>query len=176
MGLFSFVKDVGASILGKDDDVDPLATTKPMAAHVREHGLDPSNLDFRFENGVLIVEGHMPNLEQKEKVITIVGNVQGVGDVDDRIIVVPPGMDPPQSTQRTRDLNPTGAVVPGADGTPSDWHSDTYTVKSGDTLSGIAKKLYGDGTKYMRIFEANQPMLKDPDKIYPGQVLRIPPE
>jgi nucleoid-associated protein YgaU len=50
-----------------------------------------------------------------------------------------------------------------------------YTVKRGDTLSGIAKAHYGNAGKYMVIFEANKPMLEDPDKIYPGQVLRIPP-
>ena len=52
--------------------------------------------------------------------------------------------------------------------------SNMYTVVSGDTLSAIAKKEYGDANKYMKIFEANQPMLSDPNKIYPGQVLRIP--
>jgi nucleoid-associated protein YgaU len=50
-----------------------------------------------------------------------------------------------------------------------------YPVEKGETLSAIAKRLYGDPNKYMKIFEANKPMLKDPDKIYPGQVLRIPP-
>jgi nucleoid-associated protein YgaU len=50
-----------------------------------------------------------------------------------------------------------------------------YTVVSGDTLSKIAKEQYGDAMKYPVIFEANKPMLSDPDKIYPGQVLRIPP-
>jgi nucleoid-associated protein YgaU len=50
-----------------------------------------------------------------------------------------------------------------------------YTVKSGDTLSAIAKEQYGDAMKYPQIFEANKPMLENPDKIYPGQVLRIPP-
>jgi LysM repeat protein len=49
-----------------------------------------------------------------------------------------------------------------------------YTVVKGDTLSKIAKDSYGNANKYMKIFEANQPMLKHPDKIYPGQVLRIP--
>ena len=49
-----------------------------------------------------------------------------------------------------------------------------YTVKSGDSLSKIAKAHYGDAMKYPVIFEANKPMLKDPDRIYPGQVLRIP--
>ena len=48
-------------------------------------------------------------------------------------------------------------------------------MKKGDTLSGIAKTVYGKASKYPVIFEANRPMLSDPDKIYPGQVLRIPP-
>ena len=51
-----------------------------------------------------------------------------------------------------------------------------YVVRKGDTLSAIAQKHYGKASKYMKIFEANRPMLKDPDKIYPGQSLRIPPE
>jgi LysM repeat protein len=50
----------------------------------------------------------------------------------------------------------------------------TYTVKSGDTLSGIAKSLLGDASQYPKIFEANRDVLSDPDKIKPGQVLRIP--
>ena len=49
-------------------------------------------------------------------------------------------------------------------------------AQTGDTLSKIAKEMYGDANKYPVIFEANKPMLKDPDKIYPGQVLRIPAE
>jgi nucleoid-associated protein YgaU len=50
-----------------------------------------------------------------------------------------------------------------------------YTVVKGDTLSRIAKQHYADANKYPAIFEANRPMLTHPDKIYPGQVLRIPP-
>jgi len=49
-----------------------------------------------------------------------------------------------------------------------------YTVKSGDSLSAIAQSVYGDANRYNEIFEANKPMLKDPNMIYPGQVLRIP--
>lgn len=52
----------------------------------------------------------------------------------------------------------------------------TYVVKSGDTLSKIAKNEYGDASAYHRIFEANRDILKDPDKIFPGQKLRIPPK
>jgi len=50
----------------------------------------------------------------------------------------------------------------------------SYTVKAGDTLSKIAKAHYGDANQYSKIFEANRNQLKDPDKIFPGQVLVIP--
>ena len=50
----------------------------------------------------------------------------------------------------------------------------TYTVASGDSLSKIAKKFYGDANKWKRIFEANKDTIKNPDLIHPGQVLRIP--
>ena len=85
---------------------------------------------------------------EREIVILTAGNTKGVGRVDDRLTVEAPEPEP-------------AAVI--------------YTVVSGDTLSGIAKAQYGDAMKYMKIFEANKPMLEDPDKIYPGQVLRIPP-
>ena len=58
---------------------------------------------------------------------------------------------------------------------PPEPEATLYTVQSGDSLSKIAKAHYGDASKYMIIFEANQPLLKDPNKIYPGQALRIPP-
>lgn len=51
-----------------------------------------------------------------------------------------------------------------------------YTVQSGDSLSRIAKRFYGDGNAWKQIFEANRDTLKDPDKIFPGQVLTIPPK
>jgi nucleoid-associated protein YgaU len=53
---------------------------------------------------------------------------------------------------------------------------ETYEVQSGDSLSKIAKRVYGHGNEWKRIFEANTDILKDPDKIYPGQKLRIPPK
>jgi nucleoid-associated protein YgaU len=56
---------------------------------------------------------------------------------------------------------------------PAD-ESRYHSVERGDTLSAIAKKFYGNANAYMKIFEANRPMLGHPDKIYPGQLLRIP--
>ena len=83
----------------------------------------------------------------REKIILAVGNTEGIARVDDRLEVVKPEPE-----------------------------AQYYTVVKGDTLSKISKEYYGDPMKYPAIFEANKPMLKDPDLIYPGQVLRIPPQ
>jgi nucleoid-associated protein YgaU len=73
------------------------------------------------------------------------------------------------STAPTAPAKPTPTSPSAAPAAPR-----TYTVVAGDSLSKIAKKLYGDGNKWKRIFEANRDTVKDPDLIHPGQVLRIP--
>jgi nucleoid-associated protein YgaU len=71
------------------------------------------------------------------------------------------------------DIKATGVPTPaGTTGTSG--MSDTYTVKAGDTLSKIAKEKLGDANAYMDIFNANKGLLTDPNKIKPGQVLKIP--
>jgi len=180
MGIFDFVKKAGSKIFGKDKPESHDAPYKPLRKHVEEHGINADNLSFHFENGVLVVDGWVPTQETREKVILIVGNVEGVGQVDDRINV---GNPPPDFKAAG------GKPLPTLEGGSSQtvarqsagsgngaWASRTYTVEKGDTLSKIAKEMYGDASKYPVIFEANKPMLKDPDKIYPGQVLRIPPK
>lgn len=91
------------------------------------------------------ISGEVPSQEMKEKVILAAGNVKGVSKVEEDL-------------------------------TTADKSSEAsfHTVKKGDTLWAIAEKIYGDGSKFKKIFEANRPMLSDPDKIYPGQTLRIP--
>ena len=148
MGLFDFVKDAGRYLgLGGED---PAAANQAMAdslvAQVRKNSLDIEDLAISFDDAVATVSGRVENQVDREKVILVVGNVQGVAQVDDRIEVVTPE---PEAT--------------------------FYTVKKGDTLSAIAKQHYGNAMKYPVIFGANRPMLENPDKIYPGQVLRIPP-
>jgi nucleoid-associated protein YgaU len=115
--------------------------------------------------------------------VLIVGNVEGVSRVDDQLRIASPGSHDFGNVVASTDsvaASPAGAsgsvshASAGSDG--GGWGSKTYTVVSGDTLSGIAQKMYGSAGKYQQIFKANQPMLKDPDHIYPGQVLRIPPE
>jgi nucleoid-associated protein YgaU len=118
-----------------------------LKKEAQSHGLDVSKLDVAVEGDKVTVSGPAASQEQKEKIILAMGNVAGVAKVEDKI-------EPAQ---------------------PADT-SIFYTVKKGDTLSAIAKAQYGNANKYPAIFEANKPMLTHPDKIYPGQVLRIPPQ
>ena len=116
-----------------------------LEKYVKDLGLAAEDLEIRFNDGTATIEGSVATQEDREKIILAVGNVEGVAKVDEEIDVVD------ESAQ-----------------------AKMYTVVSGDSLSKIAKEFYGDGSKYPVIFEANKPMLKDPDLIYPGQVLRIP--
>lgn len=165
MGIFDFVKDAGAKIFGKDNDRSDAG--KPLGAHLRDHGIDPSTIQFRTSGDTVVMEGTVPDQDTREKAVLIVGNVDGIERVDDRLRVSAARADFSGVSATS-----TSTAHAGGDG---DWTSKTYTVESGDTLSAISKKVYGDASKYPKIFEANKPMLKDPDKIYPGQVLRIPP-
>lgn len=103
------------------------------------------DIDVRFDDGVVYLEGKVADQAELERVVLAVGNVEGVEKVDENLEVEEP-----------------------ADA------ARMYTVKSGDTLSAIAEEFYGDANRYNEIFEANRPMLTDPNLIYPGQVLRIP--
>ena len=183
MGLFDFMKNAGDKIFGRDNDDDITAPTKPLSTHLREHGIDPSGIQFRHEgSGTVVMEGTVRDQDTREKAVLIVGNVEGVERVDDRLRIAQAGADFSNvvgSSTTVAASSPAGSSSsmahssPGSDG---GWSSKTYTVKDGDSLSKIAKEMYGDANQYQRIFEANQPMLKDPDKIYPGQMLRIPPK
>lgn len=179
MGLFDFMKNAGSKIFGKDDDASD--STKPLSTHLREHGIDPSGIQFKFNGDTVVMEGTVRDQDTREKAVLIVGNVDGVARVDDRLRIAQAGADfggvaASSSTRPATSAAGAGTTVahssPGSAG--GDWSSKTYTVESGDTLSKIAKQFYGDAGQYQRIFEANKPMLKDPDEIYPGQVLRIP--
>ncbi|MEN8152783.1 MAG: peptidoglycan-binding protein LysM [Acidobacteriota bacterium] len=116
-----------------------------LAGEVNKSGIEVQDMIIDLEDGVAKVSGTVNSKADKEKVVLILGNIAGVEKVDDKLEII-----------------------------SSEKDSKFYTVKSGDSLSKIAKEFYGNAMKYMAIFEANKPMLKDPNKIYPGQVLRIP--
>lgn len=144
MSLFAFVKDAGVklweSLVGQEAQA-----AESLKEHVAKVGLGNPNIEVSVEGDKVIARGEVASQEEKEKILLALGNVVGVGEVDDRISVTTPA--------------PEARFV---------------TVKKGDTLSAIAKAEYGNANAYMKIFEANKPMLSHPDKIYPGQVLRIP--
>ena len=133
-----------------------------------------------MDGDTVVLTGKVPNVAAREKAVLIAGNVDGIDRVDDRLAVTTPAPDFSNvsgGVARTAAIAGAGAPTGGL-GSPGGGEAASrfYTVQSGDTLSKIAREFYGDAGKYPRIFEANKPMLKDPDKIYPGQMLRIPPE
>jgi nucleoid-associated protein YgaU len=164
MGLLSFIKDAGEKLFGRGEakaaqDAAAKAPTPENLArqaetsaaaivgYLQEQGLYNGSMQVSYDvaTAVVTVSGQVGSQETREKVLLCCGNVIGVVSVDDRLEVPVPA--------------------------PS---AQFHTVVSGDNLSKIARKFYGDANKYPVIFEANKPMLAHPDKIYPGQVLRIP--
>jgi nucleoid-associated protein YgaU len=166
MGLLSFIKTAGEKLFGKgqaqaaqaeaasDPSPEKIAAANAAAAASIEQYIDSMSIDrggvtieFDGATGTVLASGEAPDQLTKEKILLCCGNVQGVGEVNDMMTVAEPADE-----------------------------SQYYTVVSGDSLSKIAKQYYGDANAYNQIFEANRPMLGHPDKIYPGQTLRIPPE
>jgi|SRR5262245_18043067 nucleoid-associated protein YgaU len=159
MGLINFIKEAGAYLFGAGAGTAVAATqAKPVTpgilkGQVNVLGVPVENLSLAFADPVATVSGTVASQSDKEKVVLAVGNTPGVGQVDDQL-----------------------TVKAAASASSAGPQTRFYTVQKGDTLSAIAKAQCGDASKYPVLFEANKPMLKDPDKIYPGQVLRIPPK
>jgi nucleoid-associated protein YgaU len=172
MGILSFVKDAGEKLFhtGQNAAATPAASGAPSPAaapsgaevaslnqtaanailnYIKTQNLPVDNLNVSYDgsSATATVSGQAQDQATKEKVILACGNIHSVAHVDDQLTVA--------------------QAAPEA---------KFYTVKSGDTLSKISKEMYGDANKYNAIFEANRPMLTSPDKIYPGQMLRIPPQ
>ncbi len=153
MGIFDFLKDSGddddARTGLSDEQFNELKTGNTVARKIMGAGIEIHDMDVDFDDGRVRIKGRVADQATREKAVLIAGNTPGVAYVDDRLEV-------------------------GGGGGTADFGATLYTVQSGDTLSKIAARRMGDAGEWRRIFEANQPMLKDPDKIYPGQVLRIP--
>ena len=149
MGVFDFAKNAGAAIAA--GNVQETMLNNMLRAKLDEYGLVVKNVHVEHEAGTVTITGEAANQATKEKVVLALGNVTGVQRVDDRMSLPP---------------KPVSA--------PAEPEAQFYTVVGGDSLSKIAKHFYGDAMKYPLIFEANKPMLKSADLIYPGQMLRIP--
>jgi len=153
MGLFDFIPGVGDE--AADKTVDTVTVPPERIDELRQQRITESITALEIEgeqvtvsvNGeVVVLTGEAPSQEALEKMVLCAGNQYGIAQVDCQIEV-----DAPEAPEAT-----------------------FYTVQSGDTLGKIAADHYGSAGKYMVIFKANQPMLSDPNKIYPGQSLRIP--
>lgn len=166
MGLFSFIKNAGAKIFGvgkttEEENAEKRAAAsaktadeelkaeeqeaKKLEQTIKDLQLEVEDLKIVIDDDQATISGKAYDQSTKEKVVLVAGNTNGIATVDDQMSV--------------------DHVEPEA---------KFYTVVKGDTLSKIAKEYYGNANKYPKIFEANKPMLKDPNLIYPGQVLRIP--
>lgn len=179
MGIFDFMKGAGEKIFQPGDAKRETAIEK----HLGGYGGDYAAVRVEVNGDSAVLTGSVGSTAVREKAVLIAGNVDGIDKVDDRITVKAGVASKPDfsnvsggvaSTESSMGAGSSGGGLGSAGG--GGWESKTYTVKSGDTLSKISKEFYGEANKYNQIFEANKPMLKDPDKIYPGQVLRIPPE
>ncbi len=152
MGLISFMKNAGSKLFGKSEEEKNEEKAAKIVSHLKSYGFNVADLNISVDDETITLTGEVDSLINKNRLIVAVGNIEGITKVDDRLVVK------------------AVAVV-----TPPEPEKQFYTVVSGDTLSKIAKQVYGNANKYPVIFEANTPMLKHPDKIYPGQVLVIPP-
>ncbi|WP_346899998.1 peptidoglycan-binding protein LysM [uncultured Roseibium sp.] len=126
------------------DDEAAESSAEAIEKEVAELGLD-GDVKVEVNGDTVKIAGAAPTQEAREKLILAAGNVLGISKVEEEISV-----------------------------SSSEPEASFHTVEKGDTLWKVAEKAYGNGAKYQAIFEANKPMLSDPDKIYPGQVLRIP--
>ncbi len=147
MGIFDFVKSVGNK-LGLTDDEPP--AEEAVKKEMDSYDLGTEKVDVKVEGDKVVLTGEVDDESIFEKAVIAVGNTLGISKVET-----------------------TGLKVANATAEPQPVF---HTVEKGDTLWAIATKHYGNGAKYNAIFEANKPMLTHPDKIYPGQVLRIPQE
>jgi nucleoid-associated protein YgaU len=178
MGLFDFMKNAGEDDLEKTVKVSPERVDQlrreAIAESLAKLDIDGEQVSVNVTGDIATLTGTAPSQEALEKMVLCAGNQFGISQVDCQLTVDAPAAPAAAAAQPTDAPAPTGGSEAVATAR-ADSQSTFYTVQSGDTLSKIALQHYGDAGKYPLIFEANRPMLSDPDKIYPGQTLRIPP-
>lgn len=167
MGIYDFVKGVGKS-LGFGDEADDAKKAVSVRRDLESYQLGTQKVGLAVRGETVVLKGTVPDQATYEKAIVAVGNTLGVAKVDaDELVIVPPdsGLKLDQADINELIKASTPAKEPAF-----------HKVKKGDTLWKIAEKVYGKGrgADNRVIFEANRPMLTHPDKIYPGQILRIP--
>jgi LysM repeat protein len=138
--------DFAADIGKKVFGIGDANAAEQIKENIEANNPGVTDLTVSLEDEICTVTGSCETAEAKEKVVLMAGNMKGVGSV-----------------------NGDGLTAPAAEA-----DVEYYTIKSGDTLWAIASKFLGNGSKYPEIFEANREVIEDPDKIFPGQKIRIP--
>lgn len=149
-------------------------TVKGPSATLRDHGIDPSNLKFSFnQDGSVTISGSAKDQAECDRICDVVKEIPNVKGVTNNMVV---GAPEPVAEPEAADTETQAApgVAEEAAASESETPGRTYTVKPGDTLWAISAEMYGSGGKYMKIFEANTDILENPDRIKPGQKLVIP--
>jgi len=164
MGLFESIKNTFSK---SEPTADPTAAPSQL---LREAGLDPSGLKFTFGNAEITVKGSISNESDRQKILHVLSSIPGIDSVQDQMSVsaAAAAAEPATAAEQPEPPKPEESAAPG------EGEARTYTVVSGDTLWKIAERMYGNGSQYMRIFEANTDLLENPDRIFPGQKLIIP--
>ena len=145
MGLLDFARDVGRQLFDTDDEA---ADNIKQHLEIKLSGI--KDLSVEFDDGVATICGECPNEATRNTAILIAGDVKGVEKIVADDLTYP---EPPPEEKEKFEL---------------------YEIVSGDTLGGIAKRFYGKASLYTRIHEANKELIPDPNKIYPGQKIKIP--
>jgi len=153
MGLFDFAREIGENLFTSDAD----AATK-ISDYLSMNNPGVTDLSVIFKDGTATLIGITDNSEAAQKAVLLAGNVKGVEKVVSKIDIT--------DESSTSPIDSATALEPG--------NVEYYVIARGDTLSKIAKRVYGNANDYTRIFEANREVIKDPDKIYVGQKIRIP--
>lgn len=144
MGLFDFAANIGKKLFNKEEEASQAVTN-----HLNEDNPGVENVQVTVENGVASLSGVAATAAAVEKAVLMAGNVEGISEVKiDGVQIA------------------NGEQVAGED--------EFYVIQKGDTLWEIATKAYGNGAKYKAIVEANKEVIKDENKIFPGQKIRIP--
>jgi nucleoid-associated protein YgaU len=162
MGIMDSFKNV----FGGKSEPETDASVSPSQM-LRDAGVDPGGLNFGFgSDGSFTISGQISDESDRQKILDTLSGVPGINSIDDRMTVAaaPPVEEAP----------PEPATFETEETAPAAVGDRTYTVQSGDTLWKIAQEMYGDGSKYMKIFDANSDLLEHPDRIFPGQELAIP--
>lgn len=144
MGLFDFAANIGKKLFNKAEDA-----SKAVTDHIAEDNPGVENLNVVVENGTAKISGAASTAVAIEKAVLMAGNVAGINNVNIDDVVI-------------------------ADGSSIGSDDEFYIIEKGDNLWKIAEKAYGNGAKYKAIVEANKEVIKDENKIFPGQKIRIP--